>query len=67
LWRSEIHINEKIDVEDLNQRWRRFCVRRIVYRIYEGSMLVSAHAFTVYAMRGMKSKTKQTLPNVLPI
>jgi len=28
LWRSEIHINIKIDADDLNRRRRRFCVRR---------------------------------------
>jgi hypothetical protein len=32
----------------------------------EGSMLVSAHVSTVYALWRMKSKTNQILPNVLP-
>jgi hypothetical protein len=32
LWRSEIHINLKIDA--LNRRWRRFCVRRTVSIAY---------------------------------
>jgi len=32
----------------------------------EGSILVSAHAFTVYAVRRIKSKTKQDLPTLHP-
>jgi hypothetical protein len=36
LWRSEIHINLKIDADVLNRRWRRFCVRRKICRIYQG-------------------------------
>jgi len=36
LWRSEIRINLKIDADTLNRRWRRFCVRRTVYHIYQG-------------------------------
>jgi hypothetical protein len=32
----------------------------------EGSMLVSAHASTVYAVWKIKWKTKQILPNALP-
>jgi hypothetical protein len=36
LWRSEIHINLKIDAEALNRRWRRFCIRSTVYHIYQG-------------------------------
>jgi hypothetical protein len=36
LWRSEIHINLKIDADALNRRWRRFCVRRTVYYMYQG-------------------------------
>jgi hypothetical protein len=35
LWRSEIHINLKIDADALNRRRRRFCVRRKIYHIYE--------------------------------
>jgi hypothetical protein len=33
----------------------------------EGSMLVSAHESTVYAVWRIKPKTKQILPTVLPI
>jgi hypothetical protein len=32
----------------------------------EGTKLVSEHASTVYAVRRIKSKTKQILPTVLP-
>jgi hypothetical protein len=35
LWRSEIHINLKIDADALNRRRRRFCIRRKIYHIYE--------------------------------
>jgi hypothetical protein len=35
-WRSKVRINLKIDAEALNRRWRRFCVRRTVFHIYEG-------------------------------
>jgi hypothetical protein len=36
LWRSEIHINLKIDADALNRRRRRFCVRRTICHIYQG-------------------------------
>jgi hypothetical protein len=36
LWRSKIHINLKIDADALNRRWRRVCVRRTIYHIYQG-------------------------------
>jgi hypothetical protein len=36
LWRSEIHINLKIDAGALNRRRRRFCVRRSICHIYQG-------------------------------
>jgi hypothetical protein len=53
LWRSEIRINLKIDVDALNRRRHAF-VSAVQYVISikdsEGSMLVSAHASTVYAM-----------------
>jgi hypothetical protein len=69
LWRSEIHINVKIDADALNRRRRRFCVR-VQYVIYikdtECSILVSAHASTVYAVSRIKPKTKQILPTLLP-
>jgi hypothetical protein len=61
LWRSEIHINLKIDVDALSRRRRRFCVRRTLYHIYQGQWrhkLISAHASTVYAVLSIKSKTK---------
>jgi hypothetical protein len=35
LWRSEIHVNQKIDADALNRRRRRFCVQRTTYHIYE--------------------------------
>jgi len=53
LWRYEIHINLKIDVNALNRRRRRFCVRRkyvVSIRDSEGSMLISGHASSVYAV-----------------
>jgi hypothetical protein len=36
LWRSQIHINLKIDADALNRRRRRFCARRTIYHTYEG-------------------------------
>jgi hypothetical protein len=36
LWRSEIHMNLKIDADALNRRWRRFRVRRTVQHNYQG-------------------------------
>jgi hypothetical protein len=36
LRKSEIHMNLKIDADALNQRWRRFRVRRTVRHIYQG-------------------------------
>jgi len=52
LERNENHINLKIDEDKLNRCRRRLCVHRKIYHIKdsEGSMLVSAHACTVYAM-----------------
>jgi hypothetical protein len=52
LWGSKIHINLKNDGYALNRRRRRVCVSRKIYHIKdsEGSMLVSAHAYTVYAV-----------------
>jgi hypothetical protein len=35
LWRSEIHMNSKIDADALNRRRRRFCIRRKIYHIYQ--------------------------------
>jgi hypothetical protein len=55
LWRSEIHINLKIDAGVA-------FVSTVKYFICnkgnEGSMLVSAHASMVYAVSGIKSKKK---------
>jgi hypothetical protein len=36
LWRSEIHMNLKIDADALYRRWRHFRVRRTVHHIYQG-------------------------------
>jgi hypothetical protein len=36
LWRSEIHINLKIDADALNRRRRRFYVGPTIYHIYQG-------------------------------
>jgi hypothetical protein len=36
LWRSEIHMNLKIDADALNRRWRHFRVRRTVHHVYQG-------------------------------
>jgi len=33
MWRSEIHINLKIDADSLKRRRRRFCVSRKTYHI----------------------------------
>jgi hypothetical protein len=35
LWRTEIHINLKIDADAQNRRWRRFCIRRTIHHLYE--------------------------------
>jgi hypothetical protein len=35
LWRSEIHMNLKIDTDALNRRRRRVCIRRKKYQIYQ--------------------------------
>jgi hypothetical protein len=36
LWRSEIHINLKIDADALNRRRRRLCIRRTICHIHQG-------------------------------
>jgi hypothetical protein len=42
-------------------------VKYIIYiKDSEGSLTVSAHASTVYAVSKIKSKTKQILPTVFP-
>jgi hypothetical protein len=68
LWRSHIHIILQIDADALNRRRRRFCVRRTMYHMKdsEGSILVSTHASTVYAVGRIKSKTKQDSPALHP-
>jgi len=62
-WRSDIHMNLKIDDDALNRRRRRFCVRLTICHIYQRQcrhMLVSAHASAVYAVRSIKSKTNKS-------
>jgi hypothetical protein len=36
LWKSEIHINLKIDADAQNRRRRRFCFQRKICRICQG-------------------------------
>jgi hypothetical protein len=53
LWRSEIHINLKIDADALNRQLRRFmsALKYIVsIEDSEGSMLVYEHSSSVYAV-----------------
>jgi hypothetical protein len=63
LWRSEICINLKIDA-DASVAFASGAQYIISIRESEGSMLVSAHTPTVYAVGRIKSKTKQILPTV---
>jgi hypothetical protein len=58
----------KIDVDPWTDAGVAFvsAVQYIPIKDSEGSMLVSAHASTVYAVWRMKSKMKQMLPTVLP-
>jgi hypothetical protein len=63
LWTSEIHINLKIDAGVAFVS----AVKCIVsIKGSDGSMLVSAHASTAYAVSRIKSKTKQIISTVLP-
>jgi hypothetical protein len=62
-------MNLKIDADTLNRRRRTFvsAVEYIIsFKDSEGSMLVYAHASTVYAVWRIKSKTKQILTKVFP-
>jgi hypothetical protein len=57
LWRSEIHINLKIDADALNRRRRRFCVRRTTYHIYPGERRQNAgKCACVYGVCSVKNK-----------
>jgi hypothetical protein len=57
LWRSEIHINLKIDADALNRRRRRFCVRRTTYHIYKGQRRKYAgKRACVYGICSVKNK-----------
>jgi hypothetical protein len=68
VWSSEIHINLKIDADALTDAGVAF-VSAVQYimsiKDSEGSILVSAYASTVYAVRRMKWKTKQILHTLL--
>jgi hypothetical protein len=59
LWRSEIHINLKIDADALNRRRHRFCVRRNVYHIFQGQRREYAcKCACVYGVCSVKNKIK---------
>jgi ribosomal protein S27AE len=46
----------KIDVDDINRRWRRFCARCTVYHIYQGQSRQYAGKFTcVYGIYSVKN------------
>jgi hypothetical protein len=64
LWRSQIHINLKIDA-DAGVAFVYGVQFIISIRDSEGSIQVSAHASTVYAVGRIKSKTNQILPTVV--
>jgi hypothetical protein len=56
-WRSEIHINLKIDAYALNRHRRRFCVRRTIYHIYHGQRRQYADKCAcVYGVCSVKNK-----------
>jgi hypothetical protein len=64
-----MHINLKIDADALNRRWRRFCVRRKIYNIYQGQRSQYASKCTcVYGVCSVKDKIENgtNLPSVLP-
>jgi hypothetical protein len=65
LWRSGIRINLKIDA-NVGVAFVSGVRYMVSINDSEGSMLISAHASTVYAVRRMKSKTKHILPTALP-
>jgi hypothetical protein len=57
LWRSEIHINLKIDADVLNRRRCRFCVRRKTYHIYQCQRRqYSGKCACVYGVCSVKNK-----------
>jgi len=57
LWRSEMHINRKIDAGAHNRYRRRFCVRRTVYYIYQGQWRQYAgKCACVYGICSVKNK-----------
>jgi hypothetical protein len=65
IWRSKIHIGLKVDAEaGVAFVYGVQCI--ISIKDSEGSILVSAHASTVYAVGRIKSKTKQDLPTLHP-
>jgi hypothetical protein len=62
LWRSEIHVNLKIDADVAFVPG----VQHIIsIKDSEGCILICAHVSTVDGVGGIKSKTKQSLPTVL--
>jgi hypothetical protein len=57
LWRSEIHINPKIDADALNRLRRRFCVRPKMHHIYQGQRRQYAgKSACVYGIFSMNNK-----------
>jgi hypothetical protein len=63
LWRSEIHVNLKIDADVAFVSG----VQHIIsIKDSEGFILESADASTVHGVGSIKSKTKQSSPTVLP-
>jgi hypothetical protein len=66
LWRSEIHINLKIDANALNRRRRCFSpTKQYIMSIKgsDGNVLASAHASMTYTMRRMNSETETYATN----
>jgi hypothetical protein len=64
LWRSEIHINRKIDT-DAGVGFFSGVQYIISVKKSEGNMLESAHASTTYGMWRKNPKLMQLLPTVL--
>jgi hypothetical protein len=59
LWRSEIHMNLKIDADAQNRRWRRFRVRRRAYHTYQGKgRQYAGKSECVYGISSVKNKIK---------
>jgi hypothetical protein len=63
LWRSEIHVNLKIDADVAFVSGVQYIIS---IKDSEGRILISAHASTIFGVGSIKSKTKQILPTVLP-